>query len=242
MTLAGLSMQSTNVADSMAEGLRDMLDKVLPMNFSGSFYVADKYAFAGSYRFPSSSAGEAYAQIKAFLAKMLPSMAGDDKMYSQVTLIEKHHKVNGIDVDRFSAVINTNIPLFKMPGQKEQLQAFWPGGKMEFDYAVKNNRILAAMPDRMQELMEQENRKSDWESAFNAGQGNCLAGYVNFLGLITQVMRLNPAIPSTVKEKMEHLDSRGTAIRFQARMDGQMHSTARVPMKLFRELGRLNDR
>jgi hypothetical protein len=167
MTLIGFSMQNTNVDETMASGLREMFDKMLPMNFSGSMYMREKFAFSGIYRFPSSSAAEAYAQIKTFLNKTISSMAGADKIYSQMAMVEKHHTVNGIAVDRFTATINTNSPLFKMPGQQEQLKTFWPDGKMEFDYAVKDNQILAAMPDRMQELMERSERKSDRESAFN---------------------------------------------------------------------------
>jgi len=129
----------------------------------------------------------------------------------------------------------------KMPGQKEQLQALWPDGKMEVDYAIKDDRLLAATPDRMKELLEPANGQPNRKEALKLERGTCLAGYMNLLGFIRQAFAVNPAIPEAAKDKMAKLDPRGTSLEFQLRLDNQAHSVVRVPFKLLRELGKLKD-
>jgi hypothetical protein len=64
---------------------------------------------------------------------------------------------------------------------------------------------------------------------------------VNLLNFVRQMSAANPAIPEAVKEKLAKLDGQGTGIEFQVRADKQMYSSGRVPLKLFRELGRLKE-
>ena len=221
--------------------LDDLLAKMLPVVVTGSMDLKGKPSFAFRYRFPAAGAAETYAQLKRFMTNSLPAFVGKHKLYAAASLAEKHHTIDGVPVDRLSLTLNLDSPWLKMPGQKEQLQAFWPEGQMEFDYAVKGDRLLAASADRMKELLEPGNAESDRPPAFKLEPGTCLAGYLNLLGFMKQVLAANPAIPEAVKEKTARLDTQGTGLGFQLRLDNQMHSVATVPLKLFGELGRLKD-
>ena len=163
------------------------------------------------------------------------------RCYSAATLVEKHETINGIPVDRLSVTLNLDSPLFKMPGQKEQLQMFYPDGKMEVNYAIKGDRLLSASADRMKELLSPGEAKAGAKSTLKPEKGTCLAGYVNVLGFVGRVLAGNPAVPQGAKDKLAKLDGQGAGIEFQVSMDDQMHAVARVPLKLFRELGRLKD-
>ena len=219
----------------------DLMAKTLPVTVAGSMDLKDKLTFAFSYRFPAASVTETYAQLKRFMTNSLQAFVGKHKMYAAASLTEKDHTINGVPVDRFSFTLNPDNPWLKTAGQKEQLEAFWPEGKLEFDYAIKGDRLLVASADRMKELIEPGNAESNRKPALKLKPGTCLAGYLNLLGFTKQVLAANPAIPQAVKEKTAKLDAQGTGLGFQLRLDNQMHSVVSVPLKLFGELGRLKD-
>jgi hypothetical protein len=167
-------------------------------------------------------------------------MVGKDKFYSAADLVEKHHSVNGTAVDRFSATVNLDSPMLKLPGQKEQIQAFWPDGKLEFDYAIQNDRLLMASSDRMKDLLGNSSATNP-KSSIALEESTCFVGHFNLLGIVVAGLRANPAIPGEVKEKFARLDPQHTSIDFQVSLDNQVHANVRVPMKLIRELGRLGE-
>ena len=239
MTQVGLQMQDMETNGPAAKDLEDLMAKLLPAVFAGSVEVKDKFAFAGAYRFPGANVAETYAEMKRFATNSFQTFVGKDKMYSAGSLAEKHHTIDGVTVDRFTLTINLDSPLFKLPGQKEQLQAVWPDGKMEIDYALKDDRMLVASGDRMKELLERGSGKPNRKATLKLGEGTVLTGYMNLLSFVRQMSAANPAIPEAVKEKLAKLEGQGTGIEFQVRADEQMHSSGRVPLKLFRELGRL---
>jgi len=221
--------------------LDELTAKMLPVAFGGSVDLKDKLTFAFSYRYPAASVTETYAQLKRFMTNSLQAFVGKHKMYAAATLTEKHHTINGVPVDRFSFTLNPDNPWLKMPGQKEQLQAFWPEGKLEFDYAIKSDRLLVASADRMKELLEPGIAETNRQPGLKLEPGTCVAGYLNLMGFMKPVFAVNPAIPQAVKDKMAKLDAQGAGLGFQLGMDNRMHSVVTVPLKLFGELGRLKD-
>jgi hypothetical protein len=241
MVRLGLQVQNVDANSAQLKDLDDLMAKMLPVAAAGSLDMKDKFSFALAYRFPAASAAETYAQTKRFLTNGFQAFVGKDKMYAAASFAEKHDSVNGVQVDQLLLTINLDSPWLKMPGQKEQLQALWPDGKMEVDYAIKDDRLLAATPDRMKELLEPANGQPNRKEALKLERGTCLAGYMNLLGFIRQAFAVNPAIPEAAKDKMAKLDPRGTSLEFQLRLDNQAHSVVRVPFKLLRELGKLKD-
>ncbi|MGO8675273.1 MAG: hypothetical protein ACLQVX_05325 [Limisphaerales bacterium] len=236
-----LQVQNVETNGVLVKDLGELLPKMLPVAFGGSMDFKDKFTFAFSYRFPAGNVADIYGQTKRILTNDFQTFVGKDKMYSAATLVEKHETINGIPVDRLSVTLNLDSPLFKMPGQKEQLQMFYPDGKMEVDYAIKGDRLLSASADRMKELLSPGEAKAGAKSTLKPEKGTCLAGYVNVLGFVGRVLAGNPAVPQGAKDKLAKLDGQGAGIEFQVSMDDQMHAVARVPLKLFRELGRLKD-
>jgi hypothetical protein len=236
-----LQLQNAETNSALLKDFEDLLPKMLPVAMAGSMDLKDKMSLAFSYRFPGGNVAELYAQAKRLMTNDFQAFVGKDKMYTAASVLEKHETINGVPVDRLSVTLNLDNPLFKMPGQKEQLQIFYPEGKMEIDYAIKGDRLLAASAGRMKELLERGDAKSSRKWALKLEKGTCLAGDVNLLGLIGRVVSGNPAIPDAVKDKLAKVEAQGTGIEFQVSMDGQMHAVARVPLKLFREVGRLKD-
>ena len=237
-TMLGFQMQSSETNETDIKEIHALLEKCLPMKFAGSAYMKDKLTFTGSYRFPASKASDVYSEMKQFLNSSFKKQVGEGKIYSSAELVEKHHTENGIPVDRFSATINMKHPLYSMPGQKEQLEAFWPGGKLEFDYAVKNDQLFFASAGQMKSLLENNNKTAP-KFAFKLEDGTCLAGYFNFLSMVSRITQANPMFPEEMKQKLSKLDSKGSSIEYQMSIDKQMHSETRIPMKIVRELGSL---
>jgi len=236
----GLQMQNMETNGPMFKDINALLERVLPVKFTASAYLKDQLSFTGVYTFPGGNAAEIYAQMKKFFNQTLKSQVGEGKMYSAASLTEKHHTIDGVSVDRLSLALNLDNPMFKAPGQKEQMKAFWPDGKLEFDYVLKDGKLLfaSAAGNQMQALLAgKANRKPTLELQESA----CLAGYMNVLGFMKVSLQANPMIPDEVKEKFGKLDPQNTSTEFQLSLDKQMHATGRVPLKLLHEMGRLKD-
>jgi len=239
LTAVGFTMQNMKQDDGALKEIMALFDKMLPMAFCGSVDMGKTFSFTGSYRFPASKSAENYAAIKRFLKQGIQSMVGEGKLYSSATLVENQSKLNGVAVDRFTMGINLDNPMFSMPGQKEQLQVMYPNGKMEMDQALVGDRLLIASPGKMQELMKQASNAASQKTAVKIADTTCVVGYFNILGFVKQAMAANPMLPEEIKTKFSQLDAQNTTIEFKIDLDNKFQSTGRVPMKLFRELGKL---
>jgi hypothetical protein len=240
-TVLGFKMQNVETNDPVIKEVETLLDKMLPMTFTGSVYMKDKFTMMGVYRFPKADVGDVYGQLKQFVKKGMQTQVGKDKLYSAATIEEKHHTLNGLSVDRFTMAMNLDNPVFSAPGAKEQIQTWWPNGKIEIDYAIKDGQMLMASPDRMKDLLESLNAKANPKTTLKLEPATCLAGTLNIINMMKQIMAANPMVPQTAKDKMAQLDATGVGLEFQMSVDNQMHTSLRAPLKLFRELGRLKD-
>jgi hypothetical protein len=240
-TVLGFKMQNVGTNDPVIKEVENLIDKVLPMTFSGSVSMKDKYTMMGVYRFPKADVNDIYGQFKQFFKKGMQSQVGKDKIYSTATLEEKHHNLNGMSVDRFTLVMNLDNPVFSAPGAKEQIQSWWPNGKIEIDYAIKDGQMLMASPERMKELVDTLSAKAGPKTSLKLEPSTCFAGNLNVINLIKQIMAANPVIPDSVKEKVGKLDTAGTGVEFQVSVDNQMHTILRAPLKLIKQLGSLKD-
>lgn len=237
-TALGLQMQNVETNEAFGKDMAALFDKMLPVKFSGSVSLKDQFSFSGAYTFPNGNAGEAYAQMKRFVNGSFQTMVGTNKFYSSARLVEKHHVINDVPVDRFTMKINLDSPMFKMPGQKEQIEAFWPNGKLEADYALKDGKLYVAFgsTNLMQDLLDgKPGRNGSIELEPNA----FLAGYFNLLEGLKRMTQATPMLPDEMKAGLAKLDAQKTAVEFQLSLDNQFHATAKVPMKLLRELGKM---
>lgn len=239
-TALGLQVQNMETNGPMFQDINALLERVLPVKFNASVYLKGQLSFTGVYTFPGGNAAEVYAQMKKFFNQDLKTQVGEGKMYSAANLAEKHHTVDGVSVDRLSLTINLDNPMFKAPGQKEQIKAFWPDGKVEFDYVLKDGKLLFASAggNQMQTLLA---GKTNRRPTLELQESPCLVGYMNLLGFIKATIQANPMVPDEVKEKFAGLEPQNTGVEFQVSLNKQLHATGRVPLKLLQEMGRLKD-
>jgi len=176
--------------------------------------------------------------MQPLIQQIVKTQAGEGKMYSAASFKRNERVVEGIPVDRFSFTLNLENPLFQQPGQKAGIEALLPDGKMEFEYAVKDDRLLAATPDRMKELIEGGANKQS-PSKIAADNSTFAAAYINLLAVIKGTAGANPEMPEAIKERMAKLDAKGTAIRLDVEMDSSMRCKEHVPLKLIEQLGHL---
>jgi hypothetical protein len=235
----GLQLQSTSPEDPSIAELNALVKALLPVTFVGSVYSGKAMSYSGTYAFPEFGAEKAYTEIKKFLAHGMQSMAGKDKMYESVSILEKHRTLNGVAVDRVVLVINTNSPLLGMPGQKEQLLAVWPTGKMEFDYALKDDRVIFGSPDQMTSMLDPESRPQAKALSGSLDEGTVLAGTMNFIGVMGFSVNANPMLPSEIKAQLSGLNPKGTEVEYRVSLNNAMRINARLPMQLFKELSKI---
>ncbi|MBI2948217.1 MAG: hypothetical protein HYY23_11270 [Verrucomicrobia bacterium] len=225
-------MQNQEVDEKLASQIDRLMEAMAPMRFVGSVDLGKTISYSGFYEFPKRGAKETYALFKEFFTDAMPSLAGKDKAYSSFEFKEGHHTVSGTPVDRFSMAFNLDAPMFKMPGQREALERLSNGGKMEFDYAVKANRLYLASPDKMSEALAAAARPTS-ASGLNATPNTALIGRANLLALIKQMLAVNPMLPAEIKEKFARLDPEGSDVRFRVDLDGRLSSRVDVPLKMF---------
>jgi hypothetical protein len=237
------AMRNVETNGATVKELMGMLEQMLPTAFAGSVDLKDGLSVAGACRFPRADAAEVYARMKQACtnASAFQNLVGKDKMYSAVSVAEKHEVINGVSVDRFSATVNTNSPFFDKAAQKEAFQKFFPGGKWELDYAVKDGRLLMASAGKMKDLLALAGGKSSAKRSVKLEEGTCLVGYVNLPGAFQQLAKVLPDVPSDAQETLSKLDTQGTAIEFSVSLDQTKRFRERVPLKCLEQLGRFSE-
>ncbi|MBI4657856.1 MAG: hypothetical protein HY735_03220 [Verrucomicrobia bacterium] len=224
-------MQNQEVDEKLAGQIDRMMDTLAPMRFVGSGEFGKTFAFSGIYEFPKAGVKEAYATFKQFFTDAMPSLTGPNKAYSSSEFKEGFRKVGDISVDRFSMTMNLDAPMFKMPGQRETLERLWGGGKIEVEYAIKENRLYLANPDKMAASLESA-QKPPPAAGLGATANTVFLGRANVLALIKQMATINPAIPASVREKFDRLNTESGDLRFRVDVDGRLSGRAEFPLKL----------
>lgn len=223
-------MQNQELDDKTVNGIEQLMDTLMPMKFIGSVNFGKGATFSGFYEFPNGGLNEKYASIKNFLKDVMPSMTGTNKVYSAFDFKEAHHRSGGTTVDRLNMSINLDSPAFKMPGQKEAIEQFWKGGKMEIDYAAKGNRLYFASPEETSHILEAAPQPQA-SASLGATPNTAIIGRANILAFVKMAFGVNPMIPAAVREKFGQLNSDGADLRFRVDLDDRLSSRAEIPLK-----------
>lgn len=234
LTLLSYQMQGVQLGQDLEQQFDEMLNVMMPLAIGGSGTLENGITFSGVYRFPETDAQTAYAQVKKFFDESAESLAGEDKMYSAINFQNGFQTIDGTPVDRFTMTINFDHPMFKMPGQKENFQALWPDGKIEFDYAIKDNAMWIASPGQMEPLLRQPANK-EWDLEFKPDNDTVLIGQVHFLDLVKQGLSLNPMTKAMAGGFFAMMDTTGTEIQFKVDLNQKLTSNSRVPLKIFQQ-------
>lgn len=229
-------MQNAKTDEAAIKETSEILDQLLPMVFTGSFDFKGQLSFSGVYRFPDGKAQDKYSRLVRFMNTSFQSQVGEDKIYSSAKMTEKHHQVNGVQVDRFTLKLNEKSPLLKDARQAEQMKLFWPNFQMQFDYAIKGDQLFVASSEQMQALLEGGAPKSNLAARMKLEDGTCIAGHFNLPALLSQISSM---VPEPQKSMFQKLKGKDAAITFQMSLNQQLHSSGTVPMQLLRELGSL---
>ncbi len=235
-----MEMQNAGTNQNSTRGMMDLIELSLPMRVWGSAFFDGHLEFSGAYQYPASSAAAVYGKMKPLLKELVKTWAGQEKLYSAASFTEKVRTVAGIPVDRFSLTFNLNSPLYRLPQQKQQIEAMFPNGKMDMDYALKNNELLVATPGRIQGLIEGTSQP-EAQPAFRTDDATAAVGYFNILRFIQHTFSVSSDLPEAqaIKERMAKLETNGTAIRFRLEMDRQARCETHVPLKLLEQIGRI---
>ena len=236
-----LSMQLQGVADD-SEAVKEtdkLMDMMFPLRAAGYVDMGKGFSVAGVYQFPGHDAGEVYKFMRGYFEKTMQSQSGEGKPYKSIRWEQAKQTVAGTKIDRATMEFNLDAPLYQMPGQKEMIEKLWPGGKMEFDYALKGENLFFASPANTENLLSGKAASSGVKPVVNKNT----VGYarVNILKMLPMMLDANPMVPDEVKEKIKGLESAGTDVTMRIDLDGAASGEATVPLKLIQSLGKLQD-
>jgi hypothetical protein len=239
-TRASLQVQGIASDSETAKETERLLDLMIPVKVGGIVDFTKTFSFAAVYEFPGRDLGGVHDAVKRYLQTSMQSQAGPDKPYTTVTYEEGKRELGGVRVDRATMVLNFDSPLYQGQGQREMLESMWPGGRMEFDYLRKGDRLFLASPDLMEGLLAQGPAASAPKPP-SITRDTVAYGHVNLVKSLPRMLQANPAVPADVKERLGRLDSEGTEVTVQLDLNGTLIGQADIPLRLLSSLGKLRN-
>jgi hypothetical protein len=237
--LSRLSLQVQGIpADSDAAKETDrLLDIMVPFKAGGIISLEPTLAFAGVYEFPNRDLKEIYGLMQSYLDVTMQSQVGETKPYKRIEFKQRQREVAGTPVDRVTMEFNFDAPMFQMPGQREMIESLWPGGRLEFDYATRGDRLFFASPD----LFDATLTRTPTPAAPPAGISQYTVAYatVNVVQLLPAALRNNPMVPDQLKQQLGKLDPKGTELNLRVNLDGTLATQTSIPLKLISSLRQL---
>jgi hypothetical protein len=233
-----LQMQGLAPDSDAARQTQQLLESFLPFRLSGNLHFDKGFEFDGLYQFPGKDTADVYADVKKFLESAAKDQVGEDQPYEEISFEPAQRKSHGLSVDRVTMVLNLDIPIYSMPGQKEMIESFWPGGRMIFDYALKGQDLFMGSPARLDALLERAATTAPGPTA-GLTPHTVAYGHVNLFKLLPSMLAFNPMIPEEDKARFNRIDSTGTDIGFRLDLDGRFSYAATIPIQCFRVIGQL---
>ena len=226
------NMQGSQDA-SMAKQMQEFLDNMLPMHFAGSFDMGLGFRFVGTYEFPDAKNNDAYKTLARITEDMAKAQVGKNAIYSDYKRESKIRKVNGIPIERISLTLNTNSPLFKLPGQREAFGMIANDGAMTYEFGGKGKRVYYAMGAPIEEAITKT--KNPAKLRVSIDKNTVIAARYNMLKFMKTWMRMSPIKVPAMTEALGAIDPKGTGIDLKANVDGNLDGEAIVPLKLITE-------
>jgi hypothetical protein len=231
MMAASMKMQNISAEDAATEESLQLMKELLPMTGAFSMdFGAEGLGFAGHYRFPGREGEAVRARFKKFMDDNMGKQVGEGKPYSDYKYKEGIRKIGGSSVNRMTLVYNMDSPMFSMPGQKEQIEAMFPGGKMTFDSVVVKDRMYFGTAGSLDAAVNAASRGG--AVGIKAGPRTTMVGQVNVIAMMQQMLGALPQGSPLPPEVLAKLDPKGTAIRFKADQNGNLATQMRIPLKL----------
>lgn len=227
MTISA-KMQGTEDA-ALAKHMKDFLDNMLPMNFAGSFDMGPGFRFIGIYEFPEQKGNQAFADFAKLTEAMTKAQIGKNSVYSDYQREAAVRKVNGIPVDRITLTLNTNAPMFQLPGQLEAFQLMAPDNKMAYEFAGKGRRVFYAMGAPIEAAIRKPRNPATLRVSIE--KNTVLAARYNMLKFMQNILPNAPIKIPGIADALTKLDTEGTGIDIKADVNGQLSGEIVVPLK-----------
>ena len=157
--ILGFKMQGMKQDPEATKDTMKLMEQMLPLVTAGSMsFDEGGMNFAGYYRFPDRKADNFYTVLLDFMDSTLQNQVGKDKMYKSYDYQKAVRKIGDVSVDRLAMTYNLDNPMFQSPGQKEQMLALFPGGKVELEYALNDGKLFFTMgATRMEQALKAGN-------------------------------------------------------------------------------------
>ncbi len=230
--ILGFRMQGLKQDPEAAKETMKLMEDMLPLVTAGSMgFDKDGMTFGGYYRFPNRAPAKFHTALLDFMDSTIKNQVGDDKMYKSYDYEKGVRKIDGVSVDRLTMAYNLDNPLFTAPGQKEQMNAMFPGGKVTVEYAVADGKLFFTMGSAQMEKLLQQNKAAAAPPRQKVGSNTTFVGQMNLLHMVKGVVASLPAspIPPAV---LDAIDPDGTGIRARVDQTGGLDVEVRVPLKI----------
>jgi hypothetical protein len=229
-------LQGAKDSDELAKKMTDIMNKMLPMSFAGSFDMGPEFRVVGRYEFPDNRALDIHKDFSALMDTMTKMQIGEESLYSSYSRKAGARKVKGMAVDLITTAINTNSAMLKLPGQLEAFRMMWPDDKITYEIAGKGKRIYYSMGAPIEQAMNKSNNPAKLRVKID--KSTVIAGRYNFLKLMKTWLPNNPMMPAFMKESVAQLDHSGTGVDLKANLDGALSGQTVIPMKLLTQFSR----
>lgn len=240
MMAASMKLQNLKAEDIAAEESLKLMKDMMPAIGAVSVdFGKSGLGFSGSYRFPGRDGEKMRGLMKKWLDENMGKQVGEGKPYSAFDYNENVGKIGGSSVNRMTLVYNFDAPMFSMPGQKEQIEAMFPGGKMVFDSVTVEDRMHFVSGGKLEDSINAA--KSGMPAGIKAGPRTTFIGQLNMVAMIKQMAGGNPGAIPIPPAVLASLDPAGTAIRFQADQNGNLDAKLRIPLKLISTFARAGE-
>ncbi len=228
----GFRMQGLKEDPEAAKKTTKLMTDMLPLVTAGSMgFGKDGMSFGGYYRFPNRTADAFHAALLDFMDSTIKTQVGADKMYQSYDYQRGVRKIDGVPVDRLTMVYNLDNPLLQAPGQKEQMQTMFPGGKVAVEYALADGKLFFTMGSTQMEQLLRKGGKASAPTRLKIGPNTTFAGQMNLLNMVKGMFAKMPGspIPPAV---VNAIDPAGTGIQVRADQTGGLDLEIRVPLKI----------
>ena len=229
-------LQGGDGGEKASKQMNEIMGKLLPMTFAGSFDMGPGFRISGIYEFPDNKANDIHEEFGGLMESMTQIQVGKDGLYSSFKREKAARKVKGATVDIVTTTINTNSAMLKLPGQLEAFRIMWPEDKITYEFATKGRRIFYSMGEPIEVAMAKA--KSPAKLRVSINKNTFVAGRYNILALMKTWMPQNPMMPKEIMGPIGKLDHKDTGIDLKADIDGQLSSQTVVPLKLLTQFSR----
>ena len=235
----GFKMQGIPQDSEQTQETMKLIKGMLPFVTAGSMSFDDNgMNFGGYYRFPDRKADDYSGKLIEFMDGMMKKQTGDDKMYKAYEYKKAVRTLDGVSIDRLSMTYNLDSPLLQAPGQKEQIQAMFPGGKAEVEYALANGKLFFTMgATKMENILKPPTAQNATPARVKAGPKTTFVGQMNLLTFVKGMFMQMPFSPLP-KQIVEAIDPAGTGIQTRVNQTGALDMEVRAPLKLIQSVAK----